>query len=126
MDVGQQGVVSGVFKCSGDHSSLRQVVLHDSSVSVETEIQDCDTLSASCEVFGNCSRTVEHLTQDRVGGSTEVHVERVVGLSKVVKLEDELLGEELLASPDDPSHADSAHSVFVSRGVDTGPRSVVC
>ena len=114
VDVGQQGVVSGVFQCSGDHSRLCQIVLHDPSVSVETEIQDCETLSASCEVFENCSRTVEHLTQDWVSGSTEVHVERVVGLSKVVKLEDELLGKELLASPDDPSYTDSAHSVFVS------------
>jgi hypothetical protein len=74
---------------------------------------------------GNCKPTVEHLTQDRVGRSTEVHVERIVRLAEVMKLEDELLGEELLASPDDPSHADSAHSVFVSRGIDTGPTLVL-
>jgi hypothetical protein len=39
--------------------------------------------------------------------------------TQVVELKDELFREVLGSSPDDPSDTDRAHSVLVSRGVDT-------
>jgi len=66
--------------------------------------------------------TVEHLTKDRMRGSREIEIERVVGLlsailfdpmeayfSKIVKLKDKFLGEVIHSSPDNPSNTNSTY-----------------
>ena len=60
-----------------------------------------------------------------MGGSTEVEIERVIGLrsakvvrsayrSEVVQFENELFGKILCASPDDPTATGRGHTVLVS------------
>lgn len=63
--------------------------------------------------------TVEHLPDDGMRWPAKVQVERVVGFAKVVKLKDQVLGQVLCSSPDDPSYTDQRAAIFVSRSVDT-------
>ncbi len=45
MNVGQNGEVAGVLECSRDETGLGQVVLHDSAVPSEAEVEEVEHLS---------------------------------------------------------------------------------
>jgi hypothetical protein len=45
MDIGKEGEVAGVFESAGDEPGLGKVVLHDSAVSSEAEVEDWDQRS---------------------------------------------------------------------------------
>jgi hypothetical protein len=82
VDLGKDCEIARILEGSGDHSSFSQIILHDSPVPIETEVEDW-TVSCILETSRRSFLTVEHLTENGVSRSREVEIERVVGLSSV-------------------------------------------
>jgi hypothetical protein len=80
VDLGKDCVIARILEGSGDHSSFGQIILHDSPIPIETEVEDW-TVSCIPETSRFFKLTIEHLTENGVGRSGEVEIERVVGLS---------------------------------------------
>lgn len=89
MDVAQDLVVSTVLEGAAQSTSIFQILKSDCPVPRKPKVEEH-------EVLGNY----------RGSGTTEVERERIFNRSEIMEFENEILREEFLRTPDDPTYAD--------------------
>jgi len=101
MNIAQDFVVSAVLKSPAQCASIRQILKGDCSVSSEPKVEEHEVLS-----------------NDWSSRATEVEGERIFNRAKIVEFENEILWEEFLRTPDDPTNANLSKAELVPGGID--------
>jgi hypothetical protein len=96
VDLAQDFIVSTLLEGSAQCASILQILEGDCPVPCKPEVEEHEVLS-----------------DDRRSGATEVEGERVFNGTKIMELEDEILREEVLRAPDNPTDANRGKSEFV-------------
>ena len=96
MDLAQDFVVSTIFKGPAQHAGILQILEGDRPVSSKPKVEEQEILS-----------------NNRRSRATKVEGERIFNRAKIMEFEDEILWEEALRTPDNPTDTDRTKAELV-------------
>ena len=96
MDIAQDFIVSTVLEGPAQRASIPQILEGDRPVPGEPKVDEHEVLSD----YWSC-------------GTTEIKGERIFNGTEVMKFENEILREELLRTPDNPTNANLGETKLI-------------